>query len=150
MTSHRAVAYYLPAVLAMVHTAFASAAQDPRAGISVGEAKSLVSQIAEVATEFKRNPSCAIEVLSPASEVACHFYMLHAVCAPTSGSPGLSRDLSVNMANGDVEPIDRRGNPRIMEPAVLRAQQNILVTHDITEQAALVARNVSREGFMGK
>ena len=128
----------------------ASAAEIPGTGISIGEAKSLVVQMAEVATEFKRNSSCAIEVLSPAGEVACRFYMLHAVCAPAKASPGLSRDLSVNIANGDIEPLDRRGNPRVEEPAVLRAQQRILATHGITEQAALAARNVSREACMAK
>jgi hypothetical protein len=149
MTLHKAAACYL-AMLALTVGAAAAATEHPGAGISVDEAKSLVAQIAEVATEFGRNSSCAIEALSPASEVACHFYMLHAFCAPGKGSPGLSRDFSVNIVNGDVEPIDRRGNPRITEPAVLRAQQGILAAHGVTEQAAVTARNVSREGCMGK
>jgi len=149
MTLHKTIAYStaLLAALALNSDAI-SAADVPQGGISVDEAKSLVAQIAEVATEFRHNSSCSIQEVSPASERACQFYMLHAICAPTKTKPGLSRNLSVNKANGDIEPIDRSGNQRVVEPAVLRAQQRILAAHGITEQAASVARAVFREGCM--
>jgi hypothetical protein len=147
MKSHKTVVNLFAVLLAST-LASGMAAEEPSAGITIEEAKSLVAQISDVAAEFRRNSACKIETLSPASEVACHFYMLHAACAPAKGGPGISRDLAVSKANGDIEPIDRPGNLRVTEPAVLRSQQAILAAHGISEQAAAVPRNVSREGCM--
>ena len=118
--------------------------------ISVDEAKALVAQVSEVAAKFNRSTTCSVIEVAPASEVACQFYMLHASCAASESAREVSRDFAVNKVNGDVEPIDRKGNAIVQEPSLLHSQQRLLALHGITEQAAVAARSVSREGCLYK
>jgi len=143
----------LPSVASVAAIAFllspsssAFAAQE----ITLSEAKTLVSSVNEIAVEFKRNSTCSVEQVNPASERFCHYHMLYASCAPKKDDPGLVRNFAVNKQNGDVVPIDRREPTWIDEPSLEAVRASILDKHGITIDTVTAVRDISMEGCMYK